>query len=86
VPAVVAVGVLAGAGRGVPAGDDVPHVEAAPGQARQVAVVEGEVFRLGDRVGRAGVLLVLGVAGGAVFLLAGFLSCFARLDFVKGVG
>ena len=51
VSAVVAVGVVAGAGRGVPAGDDVPHVEAAPGQARQVAVVEGEVFRLRDRVG-----------------------------------
>ncbi len=77
--------VVARAGRGVAARHDVPHVEAAPGQAGEVgAVVEGEVCWGGDVVGRAGVLLVLGVALGAVFLLAGFFACFFGLD--KGFG
>lgn len=75
VPAVVAVGVVPRAARGVAAGDDVAHVEAAPGQTGQVAaVVEGEVFWVGDVVGGAGVLLVLRVALGAVLLFAGLLS------------
>jgi len=54
--------------------DDVPHVESTPGQARQVtAIVECEVVRIRDMVGRPGVLLVLRIAGRAVFLLARFL-------------
>ncbi len=47
-----AVGVVARAGGRVAAGDDVAHVEAAPGQAGQVAaIVEGEVGGGGDVVG-----------------------------------
>ena len=77
----MAVGVVSRAGRGVAAGDYVAHVEAAPGQAREVAaVVEGEVLWVGDVVCRAGVLLVLGVALGAVFLLTRLLSCKKGLD------
>ena len=75
VPA-VAVGVLARAGRRVPARDHVAHVDAPPGQARKVGAVvfEGQVFGVGDVVGGPGVLLVLGVAGCAVFLFARFFS------------
>jgi hypothetical protein len=59
----------------MPARDHVPHVEPAPGEAGQVAaVVKGQVFGVGDVVGRAGVLLVLGVPRGAVFLFARFFS------------
>ena len=47
-----AVRVMPRAGRRVAAGDDVAHVEAAPGQAGEVAaVVEGEVGGGGDVVG-----------------------------------
>lgn len=60
--------------RGVASRHHVPHVEATPGQARQVAAVRGDVVRRGDVVGRTRVLLVLRVALGAVLLLAGFLS------------
>jgi hypothetical protein len=58
----------------VAARHDMAHVEAAPGQARQVGVVKRDVVGGGDLVGGAGVLLVLGVALGAVFLFARFLS------------
>lgn len=52
VPA-VAMGVVPGAGRRVPARDYVSHVEPAPGKAGEIGAVvfEGQVFRVGDVVG-----------------------------------
>lgn len=62
--------------RRVAPSDDVPHVETAPGQARQVtAIVKAEVFWVGNVVSQAGVLLVLRVPGGAVLLLASLFPC-----------
>lgn len=60
---------------GVAPGDDMPHVDAAPGEAGEVTVVKGNVVGVGDVVGAASVLLVLSLALGAVFLLARLFSC-----------
>lgn len=85
-----AVGARAGdRGSRVPAGDDVAHVETAPGQAGQVAVVEGEIIGAGHRVDVCCVCVVLSFALGAVLLVACFFSyfyffCVLRMDNKKG--